>query len=65
MVQELANKYSDKIDVKLYKSGRDFDYIRKYGMVSKSILVVNESKVIENLSRKTIEDAFNKLVENE
>ncbi len=44
--------------MKIYKVGKDFEYIRKYGPVMKSILIINEKKKIENVNRDTIRKAF-------
>lgn len=65
MVQELAKKYEDLVDVKVYKAGKDFDYIRKYGLMSKSVLIIDESQVVENLNKKVIELAFSQLMGRE
>ncbi|SHH96646.1 hypothetical protein SAMN02745196_02144 [Clostridium collagenovorans DSM 3089] len=65
MVQELAKKYEDLVEVKVYKAGKDFDYIRKYGLMSKSVLIIDESQVVENLNKKVIELAFSQLMGRE
>ncbi len=58
LVKELKEKYKGKIEVKIYRLGQDFDYIRKYGAVLKSLIIVNEKKKIEDLSKGKIEKAF-------
>ena len=65
LVQELAKKYEDLVEVKVYKAGKDFDYIRKYGLMSKSVLIIDESQVVENLNKKVIEVAFSQLMGRE
>lgn len=50
------------MDVKVYKAGKDFSYVRKYGMFTKSVLIINESKIIENITKKKIEKVFEELV---
>ena len=44
MVQVLEKEYEGKVHVKIYRAGKDFDYIPKYGAVTKSMLVINEKK---------------------
>lgn len=62
LVKDLGKKYSDKVDVKIYVAGRDFEYIKKYGMQTKSIIILNEKKVIDKVNRTTIQKAFEELV---
>lgn len=47
--------------MKVYKAGKDFDYIKKYGMLTKSVLVLNENKVIDKVNKTTIVQAFEEL----
>ena len=42
MVQVLEKEYAGRVHVKIYRAGQDFDYIKKYGAVSKSMLIINE-----------------------
>ena len=58
MVQSLAVDYQGRVEVKIYKSGVDTDYIPKYGAVSKSMLIINESKAVSKLSKSAVRDAF-------
>ena len=44
--------------MKIYKAGKDFDYIPKYGAVTKSMLVINEKKAITKLTKPAIRKAF-------
>lgn len=37
-------EYEGKVHVKVYKAGKDFDYIPKYGAVTKSMVVINEKQ---------------------
>lgn len=50
--------------MKIYRVGKDFDYIRKYGMVSRSIVIINEKKKIEKLSKEAIAKAIEEAVTN-
>ena len=56
-MQSLAPSYPD-VEVRVYEAGRDTDYIPKYGMVTSSLLVINESVAVTDLSKSTIRKAF-------
>lgn len=58
MVQVLKQEYEEKIHVKIYRAGQDFDYIPKYGAVTKSMLVINERKAITKLTKPAVRKAF-------
>lgn len=64
-VVEATKKYGDKVEVKIYYAGKDFDYIKKYGVIFKGTLIINERIKIERLSKdiieKSIDDAVNNL----
>ena len=55
MVKSLAKEYEGQVEVVVYRSGVDTDYVAKYGAVSSSLLVVNESKAAV---RKAFEEAL-------
>lgn len=44
--------------VKIYRAGQDFDYIKKYGAVSKSMLIINEKKAVTKLTKPAVRQAF-------
>ncbi len=52
------------MDLKIYRVGKDFEYIKKYGMVMKSMIVINEKKKIQNLSERVIAKAIEAAVIN-
>ena len=58
MVQSLAEEYQGKLEVVIYRSGVDTDYVAKYGAVSSSMLVINESKAVTKLSKSSVRKAF-------
>lgn len=62
MVQVLDKEYEGKVHVKIYRAGKDFDYIPKYGAVTKSMLVINERKAITKLTKPAIRKAFEEAV---
>ena len=58
LVQVLAKEYEGKVQVKIYRAGKDFDYIPKYGAVTKSMLVINEKKAVTKLTKPAVREAF-------
>jgi hypothetical protein len=46
------------VEVKIYYGGKDFDYLKKYGMVTKGTMIIDGRKKIDNLSKAIIEKAF-------
>ena len=58
---ELQAKDYPQIDVRVYRAGVDNDYIPKYGMVSSSVLILNESEAITNVGKNVIRATFMKL----
>jgi len=61
-IKNAAARYGDEVDVKIYYAGKDFDYIKKYGMVSKGTMIINGRKKLDNLSRAIIEKAIEEAV---
>lgn len=63
-VESLKKEYEGRLEVVIYKAGKDFGYIKKYGATTKSMLVINESKAIRNISKETITKAFEEAVDS-
>lgn len=63
-VEDEIKKYNGNVDLKIYRVGKDFEYIKKYGMVMKSMIVINEKKKIQNLSERVIAKAIEAAVIN-
>ncbi len=61
-MESLKKQYEGRLEVVIYKAGKDFGYIKKYGAVTKSMLVINESKAIKNINKDTITKAFEEAV---
>jgi hypothetical protein len=57
-VESLKNQYKDRVNVRIYRAGKDFDYIPKYGLITKSMLIINEKKVVRDLTKKNVRAAF-------
>lgn len=64
-LKELQKTYKDKIEVKLYYAGKDFDYLAKYGMVDRGTLIINEKNRYDVLSTKLIEQEIKKAIETQ
>ena len=62
-IKEIAARYGDEVDVSIYYAGRDFDYLKKYGMISRGTLIINSSKKYENLSKGLIERVIREAME--
>ena len=56
-MKSLAKDYP-QIEVRVYTAGVDTDYIPKYGMLTSSLLVINESTAVTDLSKASIRKAF-------
>lgn len=52
-VEEAAAKYKGEVDVKVYYAGKDFEYVKKYGVIYRGTLIINEEQKIEKLSKKS------------
>ncbi len=59
-VRTLAPEFPE-IETRVYVAGVDMDYIPKYGAVTESMLVINESEVLPELSKAAIRKAFEDL----
>ena len=43
-------------------AGKDFDYLKKYGMISKGTMIINGKTKYDNLNKEIIEKAIDKAV---
>jgi hypothetical protein len=53
-VRSAASRFGDAVDVIIYRAGKDFGYLRKYGPVSRGTLIINGRKKYDNLSNDLI-----------
>ena len=58
MVQVLEKEYEGRVNVRIYRAGKDFNYIKKYGATTKSMLIINEKKAITKLTKPAVRQAF-------
>lgn len=57
-IKTIAARFGDQVEVSLYYAGKDFGYLKKYGMISKGTMIVNGKKRYDNLTREVIEKAI-------
>lgn len=57
-IKEVAGNYPEDVEVKIYHAGKDFDYLKKYGMVSKGTMIIDGQKKYDNLNKDIIEKAI-------
>ena len=62
LIRKLGDSYKDDIEVKIYQAGKDFSYIKKYGVVTKGTMIVDQKKKYDRLNKKVIEDVIKDLV---
>ena len=59
-IKEIAPKFPN-VETRVYVAGKDTEYLAKYGAVTSSMLVINESEVLPELSKPAILKTFQKL----
>lgn len=62
-IKNIAADFGDKVDVSIYFAGKDFDYLKKYGMINKGTMIINGKKKYENLSKEVIQKAITEALE--
>ena len=50
MLNNVASFHADKLEIKLYQAGKDFSYIKKYGIITKGTLIINQKKKYDRLT---------------
>lgn len=63
-IKKISEKYTDKLEVKLYQAGKDFSYVKKYGIITKGTLIINQKKKYDRLNKDTIEKAIVEAINN-
>lgn len=58
IIRSAASKYGDSVEVKIYYAGKDFDYIKKYGPITKGTMIIGGRKRFDTLSKSIIEKAI-------
>ncbi|MBM6991141.1 MAG: thioredoxin family protein [Mobilibacterium timonense] len=62
MVKEMAGDFPE-VETRVYVAGEDMDYIPKYGAVTESTMIINESEVVKEFSKSGIREAFRHAIE--
>ena len=63
-IREVADRYGNDVDVTFYAAGKDFGYLRKYGMIARGTMIINGKTRYETLSRDVIEKAIGEAVQD-
>ena len=58
LVEEITGRTPDLYETHIYRAGKDFGYLKKYGVISKGTLIIDGNIRIDALSRRVIEDAL-------
>ncbi len=62
-IKNIAARFGDNVDVSIYYAGKDFGYLKKYGMITKGTMIINGTKKYENLSKENIEKAISQAMD--
>ena len=61
-IKRIAAKHGEDVDVQVYHAGKDFGYLKKYGMITKGTMIINGKKKFEDPSRHAIESAIEEAI---
>lgn len=50
------------MEVKIYQAGKDFSYIKKYGVITKGTMIIDQKKKYDRLNKGVIEGIIQELV---
>lgn len=64
VIRKIGKRYNESVDIKIYQAGKDFSYIKKYGMVMKGTLIINQKKKYDRLSKDIIERIIIEAIES-
>ncbi len=62
-IKNIAARFGDNVDVSIYYAGKDFGYLKKYGMITKGTMIINGEKKYENLSKENIEKVISQAMD--
>jgi hypothetical protein len=62
-IKKVAARFGDAVDVSIYYAGKDFEYLKKYGLITRGTLIVDGTKKYEDLSAESIEKAITRAME--
>lgn len=58
IIRSAAKNYGEDVEVKIYYAGKDFEYLKKYGPVTRGTMIINGKKKFDTLSKDIIENAI-------
>ena len=61
-IKRIAAKHAGNVDVQIYYAGKDFEYLKKYGMITKGTMIINGKRKFEDPSRDIIGSAIEEAV---
>lgn len=64
LIKRLGEVHKEKLDVKLYQAGKDFSYLKKYGIITKGTMIINQRKKYDRLSKFIIEKVITEAINN-
>ena len=65
IIRSAASKHGDDVEVKVYHAGKDFDYLKKYGPITRGTMIINGKKRFDTLSKDIIEKAIGDAVRSD
>jgi hypothetical protein len=57
-VRNAAARFGEDVELHVYAAGKDFDYVRRYGVITRGTLIVDGVRRFEEPTRATIERAI-------
>jgi len=63
ILRDIKKRFPERVDLKIYYAGKDFDYLPKYGQILRGTMILNEKDRYEVLSRRQIEETVSKALE--
>jgi len=61
-IKRIAVKHAGEVDVQIYYAGKDFEYLKKYGLITKGTMIINGKKKFEDPSGRIIESAIEEAI---
>lgn len=62
-VEKVSRRFGEKVECHIYMAGKDFEYVKKYGMFSKGTLIINEKDAYDTLSPEIVERIITEAIE--
>jgi len=62
IIKDVAARYGEAVEVQIHIAGKDFAYLKKYGMISKGTMIINGKTKYDTLNREIIETAMDQAV---